>query len=230
MRKLFAMSLVVLAAAWAQTAPSASGHWEGTIRQIPLTVDLSQTPAGTWIGSISIPAANVIDLPLINIAVDGTSVRFAIPDIPGNPSLEGKLSADGNELSGNTVNPDGPVPFTLARKGEAKVKVPPPNSPLSKAFEGNWEGSVEVDGKPRRVVLKLSRAPDGTAIGTLGGDQPGDEIAISSVMINDRELQFDVRAVGGKYSGGLGGTGEINGIWSLGAGSMPLRFKRSARP
>ena len=83
---------------------------------------------------------------------------------PQNASLDCRLSADASSLSGKVSNADGAVQFQLTRNGEANVKVPPPSSPLSKEFEGTWEGTLDLDGKVLRVVLKLSPAADG--IGT----------------------------------------------------------------
>src|SRR4029450_11289111 len=103
-------------------------------------------------------------VPLDSVAVDAASVRFAA-GLPGKTTFEGSLGADG--LSGTVANAQGGVPFHLPPIGAANVKGPPASSQLSKAFEGTWEGTLEIPGKSLRLVLKLTRAADGTAAGSI---------------------------------------------------------------
>jgi hypothetical protein len=234
MRRLIVLGgiLAFLAAGcWAQAASPGSGHWEGALQtpngEMAMIVDLGKNPAGLWIGSMSLPTGNVNDVPLSKIFVDSGAVRFSMADIPGAPSFEGKLSADTNELSGTAASPNGMVPFQLKRKGDANVKLPPASSALSKDFEGNWEGAIEAGGNRLRIVLKLSRAADGSATGTMVSvDQGNQEFPVSAITISDRQLKLDVRAVGGTYNGTLGANGEIDGTWTQGPGTLPLHFKR----
>jgi len=232
MWKLPAVIGIGLAASgWAQTAAPGSGHWEGTLHapngDVALTVDLGKNPAGLWIGSLS--AGNIVDVPLTKVSVDNGTVRFAMAEMPGAPSFEGKLSADANDLSGAAAAPTGAVAFQLKRKGDANVKLPPASSALSKDFEGHWEGSLELGGNALRIGVKLSRTADGAATGTLiSVDQGGQEIPITTVTIKNQDLQFDVRAISGSYHGVLGATGEIDGNWTQGPGTLPLHLKRPA--
>lgn len=118
-----------------QAATAPSGHWEGKIeiphQEMGITVDLSRTPAGAWIGSMTILKSTSVDVPLDTLAVDGTAVRFAAA-LPGKTSFEGTLAADANSLSGKVSSSEGSVPFQLTRNGEANVKVPPPSSAMTK--------------------------------------------------------------------------------------------------
>jgi len=235
-RMLVGWGLIVLGgSALAQLAPSPSGHWEGSIQApnqaVAITVDLAQSPAGAWIGSMSIPMANAIDLPLGNISIQDNAVRFTIPDFPGNPALEGKLSADAAGLTGTVINPNGAIPFTLQRKGEANVKMPTPSTAMSADFEGTWEGIINAGAANLRMIIKLSRAADGAGAGTMTSvDQGGQEIPMSTVTIHDKQLQFEIRAVGVRYRGTLGGNGEITGEFSQGPATLPLNLKRSKTP
>ena len=218
---------------WAQSAASGSGHWEGAVQtpngEMVMTLDLAKNPAGLWIGSLSLPAGNVIDVPLTKVSVENNTVRFAMAEMPGAPSFEGKLSADANDLAGTATSPGGAAPFQLKRKGDANVKLPPASSALSKDFEGAWEGAIEAGGNRLRVVIKLARAADGSATGTMTSvDQGNQEIPISTVTVNDKQLQLDIRAIGGTYRGTLGADGEIDGNWTQGPGTLPLHLKRAA--
>jgi hypothetical protein len=216
----------------ALAAPGPSGHWEGKIqlpeRELGFAVDLAQGPAGAWIGSLTIKGATAVDVPLSDISVKDATVRFTA-SLPATTSFEGSLSADANSLTGKVSNAEGGVPFELARSGEANVKLPPASSPLSKEFEGTWEGAVVSDGNARRIVLKMSPAPDGTARAVLISVDKGNlEIPVTTVTLKGKELELEARAVGGTYRGTLGATGEIAGEWIEKTARLPLTFKRPA--
>ena len=231
-RALFAALLVLSATPQrAQIAAGPSGHWDGTIQmphqELGITVDLATNPTGVWIGSLSVAASTTVDVPLSNITVDDTSVRFTA-SLPGTTTFEGRLSTDANGLSGTVSNVDGAVPFRFARNGEPNVKMPPPSSRLSTEFEGAWEGTVDVDGKVRRILLRLSAAADGIAMATLiSVDRGNQEIPVTTVTITDKQLQLDARVVSGMYRGTLGANGEIAGEWREGSVRLPLTFRRS---
>lgn len=230
---LLGAGLAVLGAVGlAQTASKATGHWQGTIqmpeRELGITVDLDRNSKGAWIGSMSVVGSTSVDVPLSNITVEDTAVRFTA-DLPAHASFDGHLSTDASSLSGKASNADGSVEFQLTRNGEANVKVPPPSSPLSKDFEGTWEGSLEVGGKALRIVLKLLPAADGTATATLiSVDRGNKEVPATTVTIKDKQLQLEARAVSGTYRGTLGASGDIAGDWAQGANRLPLTFKRAS--
>lgn len=223
---------LVLSPMPARAATGPAGHWEGKIQipdhELSFTVDLDQGSKGEWIGSLSITGSGSVDVPLIKIVVSGTAVQF-MANLPGETSFTGTLSSDASSLAGKASNAEGAVPFQLARNGEANVKVPPPSSVLSKEFEGTWEGVVESDGKVRRIVLKLSPAPDGTATATLISVDKGNlEIPVTAVRLQGKQLELLARAVGGTYRGTLGPSGEIAGEWIEPTARLPLTFKRAA--
>ena len=172
---LVAFVLLGLLPVSGQTAPNAAGHWEGKIQipnhELAVSVDLATTGSGQWIGSVSIPDS-ATDLPLSDIAVDGRTIRFSAT-LPGRTTFEGTLNVEATEVSGTVANAEGGVPFQLIRSGEASVKVPPPSSVLPKAFDGTWQGAVDRDGKTRRVLIRLSAAPDGTAVAHPRRGRPG---------------------------------------------------------
>jgi hypothetical protein len=213
-------------------APAASldpgGHWEGKIvigsRELGITVDLARDADAKWIGSMSVIMSTSIDVPLSDIAVEDTLVRFTAT-IPGKVSFEGSLVGDA--ISGTASNREGSAPFQLARKGEAAVKVPPQSTPLPKRFEGTWQTSLEARGKTIRLGLRLAQAANGLATGTLVAiDQGNEEIPVTTVMVKDDELRLESRAVSGTYRGTLGSSGEIAGEWTQGPQTIPLTFRR----
>ena len=210
-----------------------TGHWQGRIQipehQLGITVDLARSPKGAWIGSITVTGSSSVDVPLTDIMVENAAVRF-VANLPERASFDGHLSADGSSLSGTAANAAGDAPFQLARSGEAKVSVPPPSSVLSKEFEGAWEGTLDSDGRVRKIGLRLSPSADGTAIATfIAATERGSlEIPATTVTINGKDLQVELRSVSGTYRGTLGAGGEIVGEWAERANRLALTFKRGS--
>jgi hypothetical protein len=225
---LVASLLCAASPAFAQPASAPAGHWEGRIQMpdhpLDLTVDLAKGPAGSWIGSMSIPGSTTVDVPLDTVTVDA-AVRFTA-SLPGNTSFEGRLSEDAHTLSGTASNAEGGVPFQLARTGDAHVKIPPPSSPLTAAFEGTWSGTIEIGGHARRVMLKLAAGAGGAATGTLISVDKGLEFPVTTVTLHDAQIQLDVRVISGAFRGALTADGQITGEWTEGAVPLPLTFKR----
>ncbi|HEY1910870.1 MAG TPA: hypothetical protein VGG73_08110 [Vicinamibacterales bacterium] len=233
---LFQIALVLIAAsssAGAQTAGPA-GHWEGVIhmgkQEVAVAVDLARGAGDAWVGSMAIPGPAPVEVPVHNIVVNATGIRFKA-GLPDNPVFDGMFGPDPSHLSGEASNQHGAVPFQLERKGDPHVKVPPPSSVLTKSFEGVWQGVADAGGKARKVVLKVTAAADGTATAVLITGDPdagsSQEIPVTTVTLRDLQLQLDVPGAPGSYRGTLGAGGEIHGQWTEGTVNIPLNFKHA---
>ena len=115
-RPLFAaLGGLILLPALLAAADAPAGHWEGAIelpgQKLELDVDL-RVAAGTWTGDITIPAQGAKDLPLEGVSVEGSTIEFAIPGVPGNPKFSGKLQ--GTEIAGDFTQGGGTFPFRLS--------------------------------------------------------------------------------------------------------------------
>ena len=230
--KVLAIFAVMSLGAFGQHLPGLAAHWEGGIQvpekeqEVRVVVDLAKNAKGEWIGSASIPNAKLIDVPLVEIAVKDGEARFSLGI--SHASFEGKLSEDGETLTGTASSDQGAAPFVLKRSGVAAVKLPAPSTALSKDFEGTWEGTLDVSGQKLRALLKLAQSAAGLATGTLVSiDQGGQEFPITTIVQKDKTLQLDIRVIKAKYSGILSDTGtEIAGEYAVDGLSLPLVFKR----
>jgi hypothetical protein len=226
------LACAIAAASLAQQSPRPAGHWDGTLnapeRETRVVIDLDRNQKGEWIGTFSLPDVATNDIPLRDITVQGAAVRFTVNGVPGDPKFDGKLSEDGNTFSGTFSSSGKEYPFELKRSGEAKVSLPAPSTPLSKEFEGEWQGTLHAEGSVLRLVIKLSRAADGIAVGTfLSPDQANAEIPITTITQKGRGLEFEIRSIGAAYKGALNAAGtEINGEWSQSGSTLPLAFVR----
>jgi hypothetical protein len=237
--RLFLVSAALAAAALAYPsraaaqapAPGASGHWTGTIETPgqPLQVEVDLKPAipPAWQGVIAIPAQNMKGFALEAITVDGKSVSFVIPKVPGEPTFKGTLSDDGTTISGDFSQGGGTLPFKLTRGGDAVFPGPPAKSTaITKDVEGTWNGTLAVPSGSLRLMLKLAGGADGATGSITSVDQGGVEIPIATITQTGAHLELELPSIAGTYSGDLK-DGKLVGTWRQGPGTLPLEFTRS---
>src|SRR5262249_50795313 len=181
--------LVVSPRVAAQAPADVSGHWEGALRapgrEIAIQIDLGKGRAGALVGSFSNPAENLNGFPLSDVAVDGRAVRFTLKAGAGGGPFTGTVSADGRTIDGEftATTEKGPfaVPFTLTRTGEARIEAPPTSAAVGRALEGEWRGTVDVNGNAVSVAIRLTNHPDGTSTGTASSSGGNGEIPITTI-------------------------------------------------
>lgn len=117
---LFLLALARLAA---QPGDIAVGKWTGTIEvpgsPLEVTVTLEHAPGAPYTGTIDIPAQGIRKLELKDVTVTGTAVGFVITKVPGEPTFDGNISADGGTMSGQFRQGGATLPFTLHRETAA---------------------------------------------------------------------------------------------------------------
>jgi len=211
-----------------QAGATAAAHWTGTIAgpEIAVEVDLAPNSAGVWRGTISIPSQGTKGIPLREVSVQGTAVKFAIPGAPGDPRYAGTLSADGKTIAGDFMQSGATLVLTLTRQGEPKFEVPQKSTPITKELEGNWEGSLDVQGQILRLVLKLANGVDGATGVLVSLDQNNAEIPVATVTQQGSRLKLLVTMIDGTFDGELKGI-ELAGTWTQGPLTLPLVFKRA---
>ena len=126
--------------------------------------------------------------------------------------------------------------FVFARRGPmaAVRQIPssaPPDAARAQGLEGIWQGTLDAGGAKLRLVLKVTKKPDGTLAATLDSpDQGATGIPVDSITITGATLRFELRSAGGVYEGTINKEGTaIDGRWSQGPGSFPLVLSRVER-
>ena len=137
------------------TAPDISGTWQGTLhagRDLRTVIKISKADGGAYKAqffSIDQPGQPV---PVDSVTLDGSTVKMAINLIGG--SYEGKLSADGQSISG-TWTQGQPFPLVLTRATpETAWTIPPPPPPIPPMAD-DADPSFEV------ATIKLSPPDQG---------------------------------------------------------------------
>jgi len=216
----------------AQSPADPSGHWQGAIHMpnqaIDIEVDLARDTTGATKGTFS--GVSIKGFPLADIVIDGAALTFKLK-IDGGGAFSGKLSADGRVLSGEfTANSGGYIlPFDLARSGDAKFEAPAKNPRIGKELEGTWSGTLEVNGAPMRILLKMANQADGTSTGSVTNlDQGAVDIPVSGITQTAANVNIDVKMVSGSFSGAVNAAGtELTGTWTQGTFTAPLNFRRA---
>jgi len=214
----------------AQISNDPAGHWEGTITmpmgELRFEIDLARDGAGTMSGTIGIPDQKLKGLPLTSVAIDGSAVTFAIRGGQGG-TFRATLSADGRSMSGKASNPEGEVPFNLARTGEARIVAAPKSARIGKEMEGTWTGTLDVRGG-MRVILKMANQPDGTSTGTMVSVDEGNlELAVA-IAQQGSTIKLAAPVTGSEYVGTLSADrNEIVGTLTTAQGlALPLTLRK----
>jgi hypothetical protein len=235
MRFTFAAAAFSLLApfAIAQSAPGASGHWEGSIsvpdHELQIVIDLAPGQKDAWKGTIAIPEQNLKEFPLSSISVATDAVKFVMSGVPGNPAFDGKLAADGQSISGNFTQNGATLTFSLKRTGAARFAQTVKSTLVAKSIEGDWEGTLDTGGPKLRLVLKLANEKD-FATGTLTSvDQGGAVIPIAVITQTRSEFKLDLPSIGGNFKGEISkDASTITGTWTQGGNPLPLTLHRPA--
>jgi uncharacterized protein len=99
----------------------------------------------------------------------------------------------------------------------------------AKTIEGNWLGTIEFNGIPLRLALKVTKNADGTFAATLDSlDQGAMNLPIDAITQQQKTVRFETKKLGLSYEGVLDeNADEIAGTFKQGAASLPLVFKRT---
>jgi uncharacterized protein len=97
------------------------GQWQGYIDpgRLNLGVIVTFENPDDLTGTIDIPTQNLTAAPLELSDVTETTLTFAIPNIPGEPTFEGTLTGD--SLGGNFTQGNDTLPFNLERVPEGET-------------------------------------------------------------------------------------------------------------
>jgi len=86
------------------TAQDYAGRWKGAIElpgtKLELAIDLSQKD-GKWIGDMDIPLQQIKDMALADLVIESGSMKFKLPEVPGNASFLGNFKNNASLLEGD---------------------------------------------------------------------------------------------------------------------------------
>ena len=161
MKKLIAGIVVLAALPWgALFAQSLAGTWQGTLqapnRDLRTVVKITTTDKDTLKAVFYSIDQGAQGIPASSVTVQGSGVKILIPGIGG--TYEGKLSADGNTITGTWSQGPQPLPLNLARATKETAWAIPEAPPPPKRMAADANPAFEV------ATIKPSR-PDAVGKG-----------------------------------------------------------------
>jgi murein DD-endopeptidase len=94
-------------------------------------------------------------------------------------------------------------------------------------LEGTWRGTLATPGGNLRLVLNVSRAPDGLLSGSLESLDQGSTIPLDSIIVKGDDVRIELKMVAASFAGKLNAAGnELAGTFIQG-GQLPLTFTRA---
>lgn len=104
--------------------------------------------------------------------------------------------------------------------------------PVDRNIQGAWEGTLQANAAALRLVLKISRTPDGQYRATIDSiDQGARDVPTSSVSCSNSTVRVEATALFGSYEAQLNPNGtEMAGTWQQVGRSFPLVLKRTEHP
>jgi hypothetical protein len=225
----FAIAVIFFASVvTAQTGPA--GHWEGTFkandREIGLGLDLARTAKSEWIASMSVPAQNATGLVVMDVIVNGNTVKFVAVELM-MAKFDLALGPD-ERLKGTLSNRQTTVPIEFKRTGEAKVELIPASPAVSKELEGDWEGSLETPGRAFRMVFHFKNQTDRTVMATIDTpDSGGIGLPLNNVSQTGQKVEVGIRIAHATFEGVLNPDGtELKGLFTHGETRIPLTLRK----
>jgi hypothetical protein len=213
----------------AQAGPA--GHWEADItgdgpQRIRVSLDLAKNAKSEWIASMGLPSENKTGLVVNNVVVNGMSVKFVATELMSAP-FDLTLGPEG--IMKGTISGPGAQPVEFKRTGEAKVELIPNSPAVSKALEGDWEGSLKMPNGGFRMVFHFKNQPNRTVMATF--DTPSaTNLPLNDVKQSGQKVEFGMRIAHGAFQGTLNKEGtELAGQFAHEENSVPLTLRKTAR-
>ncbi len=96
---------------------------------------------------------------------------------------------------------------------------------------GDWEGTLAIGAGVVRIVLHVTKSPEGTLKATMDSpDQGVVGMPVDSITLEGNKLKFNTSVVKGAYEGTVKNNGMIAGNWLQPPNRIPLEFKKSITP
>jgi hypothetical protein len=227
-------AVALLPVAWASAEPDATvtGHWEGAIHaqadDFAVAVDLASDDAGKLAGTFSNAAQRINGLPLFSASVDGRLVKLEIKSAgPAIQTFDGRVSPDGQTITGQFLVDVYAVPFELKRTGAARIAPPPRSAAVDAKLAGSWAGTLEIAGTSFPLALTLTNHADRTSTGAWAAG--GAPLSAISIAVEGSNVTLTSAITPTTFTGTVNAEGtELAGTLTESGAPRPVVFARVA--
>jgi hypothetical protein len=233
-----ALFAAVLAPWTALASPGVAGNWSGILDVGPAKLRLVFKIANIGPGGLSAkmdsPDQGARDIAVDKVTFDGGKLKIELTQIQG--VYEGTIDKTGTNCVGEWRQGPGAFPLKLSRTESAAAPAPEEfnaadlaaSREAARKFAGVWGGSLDAGAASLRLRVKIEKAANGAAAGTMDSlDQGANGIPLSGIVLKEGKLRFEVRGIGGSFLGNVSDDGStITGQWKQGPATLPLELKR----
>ena len=161
------------------------------------------------------------------------SVRAELKLPIGNIVYEGKLNADGTEMTGTYLEPGVSIPEIVLNRTTNPDSVQEPFTEAECAprkdsdLQGCWAGTFKNGNITLPMTLKIVEQPTGTFRAQYDSVCEGLRTLPVSVTYRQPEIKLALNGIGSSFEGNLDNGSTISGTWTFGSGrSFPVIFNR----
>ena len=234
-----ALTMIPLADAQAQIA----GDWQGTANvegtDYHIIVHITAAKDGTLGATLDSPELGVTGVATSGVTYKDSKFSMNVDAYHG--VFTGTLSSDGTKITGvfegdhetpleftrvtaTAAAPTAAAP-TAAAAAPTQAEAPKPAMPSD--IDGAWAGTLDVNGRTLRILLKVMNTADGLTAQLQSPDQNPMWAKASTVTRENGTLSASFASFGVELSGKIAADlGSIDGTFSQGGGNMPLVLKR----
>ncbi|HWW15408.1 MAG TPA: alpha/beta fold hydrolase [Candidatus Dormibacteraeota bacterium] len=226
MRRVIVAAAVVLFAVSFAHAQDIVGDWEGTLHagaDLRLVLHITKGDGGVLKATLdSVDQAGANGIPVSSVIFKDSQLSLGVEIIHG--SYEGKVSSDGNTISGTwSQGEQFPLEF---KRSAAPVK---PEHKLGKPsdIDGAWIGTLTLNADIKlRVVFHIVNTEDGLMAMLDSPDQGMKGLPVTKVTRDGATLKIEIEKISATFEGKIApDLNSIDGIFTQG-GPMPLVLHR----
>lgn|ERR1017187_945364 len=224
MKRSFLFILLAAAATLGAQEPDVVGDWKGTLSvgpdRIHLTLHISAGDNYTLKATMDSAEQGAKGVPVTAIVLKDSKLTMTMDSIHG--TYNGAVNAATGAIEG-TWSQGQPMPLTFTRPPKSSGPTRPSE------LEGIWQGTLQVGGRPLRMVFHITTAGDGLSATMDSPDQGASGVPVISARRDGDALILQLPNLGAKYQGTIAkDLSAIDGSFTQGGASLPLTLKRNA--
>jgi len=217
MKRILILAALVAAAGLAQAQDKdLTGDWQGTLSaggaNLRLVLHVSKAADGSLKANLD-SVDQGVNIPVNSVTFKDSRVSRSLEMIHG--SYEGKISTDGNVISG-TWTQGQPFPLDFKRPAPAKPS----------DIDGTWMGTLDTGTIKLHVVFHILNSANGLTATMDSPDQGMKSLQTSAVKRAGASLRIEADKLDGVYVGTIAADkSSIDGKWTQKGNTFPLVLK-----
>jgi len=217
MKRILILAALVAAAGLAQAQDKdLTGDWQGTLSaggaNLRLVLHVSKAADGSLKANLD-SVDQGVNIPVNSVTFKDSRLSLSLEMIHG--SYEGKISTDGNVISGTWTQGQ---PFPL------EFKRPAPAKPSD--IDGTWMGTLDTGTIKLHVVFHILNSANGLTATMDSPDQGMKSLQTSAVKRDGASLRIEADKLDGVYVGTIAADkSSIDGKWTQKSNTFPLLLK-----